>query len=636
MMAAQDTAVLAALDADIANNPPVLPCGVAGVAGVQANSHAGSGATLADSGGVAGVAPKQDSPEPTDKVRPFFHVLDEAAEHEGRPLRAGVWHFGMRASRGGAGPTPTQEWVCSPLRVEAVTTDAHGSNFGRLLRFRTTLGEWRTWAMPMELLRADGSDLRGELLAMGVEIDPGAHRLLAQYLQDGAPQKRIRCVLQTGWASEKVFVLPNAVIGPAAADVAYQSGERASEEYTTGGTLEGWREQVAALAIGNPLLTLALCGAFAGPLLARANAESGGLHLVGDSSTGKTTAIEAACSVWGGANFRRSWRATANGMEGVAALFNDSLLALDEISECDPREVGAIVYSLGNGRGKQRASKTGAARQVVRWRCSVLSSGERTIGTTMAEGGHRIKAGQSVRLLDVPAHRTYGAWDDLHGHASGAAFSDALRAACAAHHGHAGQAFLEAITCDDDTAIAQALEAMKALEQFAASDGQEKRAAARFALLAVAGELATTYGVTGWKEGQATEAAAQYFAAWKALCGPMVGSLEREQATERVRDFIDCHGGSRFEPADGSATVVVRDRAGWWRGDGGERRYMFTTCAMREALKGIDLKRGLDALQQCGALEVPQSSDKRSHSLRLGGIPVRVYIINPSKLGGAA
>ena len=32
-------------------------------------------------------------------------------------------------------------------------------------------------------------------------------------------------------------------------------------------------------------------------------------------------------------------------MEGAAALFNDCLLALDEISECDPREVGAIVYA---------------------------------------------------------------------------------------------------------------------------------------------------------------------------------------------------------------------------------------------------------------------------------------------------
>jgi putative DNA primase/helicase len=118
-------------------------------------------------------------------------------------------------------------------------------------------------------------------------------------------------------------------------------------------------------------------------MLARCNAEGGGVHFVGDSSTGKTTLLEAGCSVWGGPNYRRSWRATANGMEGAAALFNDCLLALDEISECDPREVGAIVYSLGNGRGKQRAGRSGNARGVTRWRCFILSSGERSIATTM-------------------------------------------------------------------------------------------------------------------------------------------------------------------------------------------------------------------------------------------------------------
>jgi len=37
--------------------------------------------------------------------------------------------------------------------------------------------------MPMEMLRAAGDDLRGELLAMGVLIDPHAHRQLGQYLQ---------------------------------------------------------------------------------------------------------------------------------------------------------------------------------------------------------------------------------------------------------------------------------------------------------------------------------------------------------------------------------------------------------------------------------------------------------------------
>ncbi len=310
----------------------------------------------------ANAASKPASRIPGEKDRPCFVVLDDWHEEGAARLRPGVWHFGAKAGRGeDAPPTLTQRWVCSPLHIDAVTHDPHEGNFGRLLRFQTTLGKWVTWAMPMEMLRGDCADLRGVLLGMGVQIDPFGRNLLNVYLQDKAPRRRIECALQTGWAGAdfKAFVLPDSVIGPRAASVAYQSETRAADEYTQRGTLHGWQEGTAALAVGNPLLVLALCAAFAGPVLARVNMESGGLHLIGDSSTGKTTALEAACSVWGGPSYRRSWRTTSNGLEGAAALFNDSLLALDEISECDPRAVGEVVYMLGNGRGKQRAGRTG-------------------------------------------------------------------------------------------------------------------------------------------------------------------------------------------------------------------------------------------------------------------------------------
>jgi hypothetical protein len=65
------------------------------------------------------------------------------------------------------------------------------------------------------------------------------------------------------------------------------------------------------------------------------------------------------------------------------------------------------------------------------------------------------------------------------------------------------------------------LERFKALGQFCVEggEGQEKRAAARFALIALAGELATEYGITGWPEGAAIEAAAAGFEAWRAERG---------------------------------------------------------------------------------------------------------------------
>lgn len=566
---------------------------------------------------------------PDAKERPCFRVLDEWIEHGGAKYRPGVWHFGTDKDG-----SPTQSWICSPLHIDAVTYDGQDNNFGRLLRFKTTAGKWRQWAMPMDLLAGDGAMLRGELLGMGVEIDPTqkSRNLLATYLQARPPKRRMHCATQVGWCGDS-FVLPDTVIGPNASGVIFQSGERGHDEHTRAGTLPGWQSEIAARAVGNPLLLLALSASFAGPLLGKCNGESGGIHFVGDSSTGKTTGIEAACATWGGPGYRRSWRATANGMEGAAALFNDCLLALDEISECDPREVGAIVYALGNGRGKQRASRSGSARGVTRWRCFVLSSGERTIATTMLEGGHRAKSGQGVRMLDIPAARAFGAWDELHGAESAAAFSDALKVAATRHHGIAGRAFLDKLT-QDGRDFCATLEQVKALPMFSAEggEGQDKRAAARFALIGMAGELATEYEVTGWPEGAAMDAAALAFRLWQANRGK--GNDEGRQISDRVAAFIERHGDSRFSDADAPGEAHTRERAGWWRDSMGERTYLFTADAMREALKGFDFNRGLDALQAVGALPAASADGKRARFYRIDGRGVKLYPINHGKMTG--
>jgi putative DNA primase/helicase len=581
---------------------------VSAVADVQPNGDAVSAATAPETADVSDVA---KSP---------FHVLDQPGRLDGKLLAPGVYHVGKDKEG-----KDTITRICSPLHIDAVTHDAHEGNYGRLLRFRNTSGTWHTWAMPQELLRGSGEELRGELLAMGVELTPGsqARNLLMTYLQARPPQRQMRCALQVGWDGN-AFVLPDTVIGPDAENVIFQSGERGHEEYTRAGTLEGWRETIAAKAIGNPLLTLALSAAFAGPLLAKCHQEGGGLHFVGDSSTGKTTLIEAACSIWGGPNYRRSWRTTSNGMEGAATLFNDGLLALDEISECDPREVGAIVYALGNGRGKQRASRTGTARSVTRWRTFVLSSGERTISTSMLEGGYRAKAGQGVRLLDIPASGTFGAWDDLHGQATGAAFSDAIKTAAITHHGHAGRAFLERLTHDTQD-LAAYLERLKQAPLFAATDGQHKRVAARFALIATAGELATEYGITGWPEGLALGAALHGFQAWLATRGE--GNDERRQIIERVSGFIERHGDGRFSNADVTGHDVIRDRAGWYRDETEGRVYLFTKDGLREALKGFDFRRALDHLIEAGMLPKAQANGERSRFYRIDGRAMKLYPI---------
>lgn len=550
--------------------------------------------------------------------RPSFvvHIKDDG------DYAAGVWYLGVKDGN------DFDQRIASPIQIEAVTHDDQENNFGRLLRFLNTNGVWREWAMPMELLKGKGDEVRGELLSMGVSIDPKANNLLNNYLQTSNPAHRVCCALQTGWHGNS-FVLPDEVIGEGAGKIILQTGDSRHVEYTRAGTLEGWRNGISMMAINNPMLMLAISSAFTGALFYKVHGESGGIHLIGNSSTGKSTAIDAACSVWGGDTYKRSWRATSNGLEGAAAMFNDGLLALDEISECDPKEVGAIVYALGNGQGKQRAGRTGNARRVTKWRTFILSSGERSVESTMLDAGFRINAGQSVRLLDIPVTRTYGLYDDLKGHTNGALLSDAIKLATTKHYGLAGREFIKHLASDARD-LKPMLAAMMKHSVFKSdhAEGQEIRVAGKLAIVALAGELATQCGITGWQQNAAIEAAGIAYKAW--LDGREAGNSEQHKIIESVRNFIDAHGDSRFSDADTNSGVKVNNRAGWFRWDGtapdAVREYLFTSGGMGEALKGYDFKSACKVLVEAGML-IKSAPDKNQTSITVSGGRKWLYVV---------
>jgi putative DNA primase/helicase len=269
---------------------------------------------------------------PSEGERPSFRVFDEWHTEAERKYRSGVWHFGVKAGKADAAPTLTEQWVCSPLHIDAVTTDAQDGNYGRQLRLRSTLGKWMTWSMPMELLRGDGSDLRGVLLAMGsrstrtpatcspctVSPRPRAAEFSAAFRQGG----RVRISAPS--------LLPDEVIGPQSAEVAYQSGERGQDDYTIGGRWSDgsrvwlqWRSGTHCWRLACARHSLDHCSRPATPKAAAS------ISLVIPQPARPASSMARAA-------FGAARRTAALGERrvtdwNVAALFNDSLLALDEI-----------------------------------------------------------------------------------------------------------------------------------------------------------------------------------------------------------------------------------------------------------------------------------------------------------------
>ena len=384
--------------------------------------------------------------------------------------------------------------ICSHLEVVALTRDVKGTSWGRLLRFLDSDGTEHEWSMPMEMLAADGREYRARLLDEGLRIFSGPERRfgLHEYLTNCKPRQRARAVNRIGWHSG-VFVLPDAAFGYAGGETTlYQSATAERHNFNVSGTLEDWQAHIATPATGNSRLILAISIAFAAPLLELVNAESGGFHFVGPSTLGKTTAGRVAGSVWGGSpsqqGYQRQWRATSNGLEGVAALHCDALLCLGELSEVNPREAGQIVYMLANGQGKARARRDGSARNAFEWRLLFLSTGEITLADKVREDPRqRATAGQAVRVLDIPAEcGRYGLFENLHGSKNSQAFTDQLIAATQKYYGTPIRAFLTELTARRDE-LTEAVQNYQAdiLKKLCPKDAhpQVSRAAKRFALV---------------------------------------------------------------------------------------------------------------------------------------------------------
>jgi len=341
----------------------------------------------------------------------------------------------------------------------------------------------------------------------------------------------------------------------------------------------------------------------------------------------------AAISVWGGPSFCRTWRTTSNGLEGAAKMHTGTMLALDEVGEVNPKDLYESAYALVNGHGKTRANIRGEARQVSRWRVLVLSTGEVTIASRMAAGGYEAKAGQALRLLDVPITGTYGAWDELHGLASGAALSDAIRDGATRHYGHAGRAFVAALIKHfaDGLELSGRLEAI--INKFGAAAGQETRGARVFALCALAGELATGAGIVPWQPGQAANAAMQAFTLWRDQRATGGRNAEDVAILRAVNDFIERHGDSRFSDIvkDDTARPVI-NRAGYLDKSGASTIYLFTSGGLREATTGYDQKRVIRALDEASAFARKGNSKTALSTRTPDGRTPRLYHIDPDKL----
>jgi uncharacterized protein (DUF927 family) len=189
--------------------------------------------------------------------------------------------------------------------------------------------------------------------------------------------------------------------------------------------------------------------------------------------------------------------------------------------------------------------------------------------------------------------------------------------------------------------------------------GQTERAAKKFALIGIAGELATAWSVTGWPEGAAMFAATDLFKRWVIARGGE-GNLEEQQMRDHLRSIFQKFKESRFkrwdQTTDDKSTIIdshVPITADSWgfrkeiaegehlSPDGRTSRlefYVYAEAFKAEICKGFDYRRMANLLLKMGALKLTESSKNEKRftcKVRLPGTgakPVNIYHIDFAEL----
>lgn len=521
-----------------------------------------------------------------------------------------------------------ESWLCSPLEV--VGSGSDGAERYLVLRWRSPRGhEDITRAIPC----ADIGERDGwrTLKAGGVNVTTKStyRAILADWLQQrGAGQEWI--ISHTSGWHHGAYIMPDGeVIGDPETPLLFNGRSAASLGYAVAGTSESWRDSVARLAGGNPSMMLGVAAALSAPLIGLVGAEGFGVHLFEQSSAGKTTTANIASSLWGEPDaLRLTWYGTALGIANEAEAHNDSLLPLDEVGQgSSAKDVATSAYTLFNGAGKLQGAKEGGNRELKRWRTVAISTGEMDIETFLSAGGLKVKAGQLVRLLNIPMEKS----TVFNGLPNGKAHADALKEAWIDNHGAAGREWVKWLAAHQQEAKQAVRDAQTRWRSLIPTDYGEQvhRVAERFAILEAA--LVAGTQITGWGEQASRDAIQHSFNAWVKEFG--TGNKEHQQIIEQCEAFLNAYGFSRYmpypesDPRDLPIKELAGYRTGSPTGDEAYKFYTFPAAFEREIASGFNHTQFARALASAGMLETGDKGRHKKKALRKMGGKQHVFYV---------
>jgi hypothetical protein len=372
----------------------------------------------------------------------------------------------------------------------------------------------------------------------------------------------------------------------------------------------------------DPICAAAICASLGAPLLKPFNQANFGVHLVGESTRGKTSMLKIAASIYGDPKsslWVANWNATAVGAEIRGSMLCDLPQCYDEVGGGEKAVVEKLVYEIINGGGRTRAQRDLSLRPTRSWRTILMSTGERELGDETSQ------TGVQVRIVQF---RVSG-----FGELTGTEI-EALRETCEAHAGRVGEAWLEMLVEEVNDAetlpkLQSRLRAAIAALRAETKDQVQGRVAGYFSTLMLAEAMAAQCFGIGKTDGSTM------LTLYKSLASrePIVDVAER--GLELVRNWVlsdpdafpelemSMTGGLAEPRANGRATKV---RSGFRRPDGA---VLFIPSALRRFCREHEIshRQLLNGWKRGGLLS--HNPGRLDLSIQIGATVSRLYALKP-------
>jgi putative DNA primase/helicase len=348
-----------------------------------------------------------------------------------------VWFRPPVSDEARKAPGPVK--VCdAPLRISEVREHAETEQVSVVISFEY-LGRSRS-ALMQRARMSDSRHLVATLAGLGAPVTSNNARLVTAYLAAyeraftaDIPRKRVTSRFGRGRDGE-LFFLPGVSSGvefePAGSGEASLYRAFSSRR----GSLRGWVEAMRTLADeGLMIPQAAVLASFVPPLQRRLQIPNFILDIHGDTSTGKSTTLRLAASVWGRPYDPDStvmqWMNTQAAIEQVAGVCGELPVFLDDAQHCPAQLKRSVVYMIANGRGKGRSMGGSGVRETPTWHTVALSTSEEPLSEASPHEGAR------GRILSVGGQTSPF-------RTGSANMMRSLEGAVSLNHGHAGETFV--------------------------------------------------------------------------------------------------------------------------------------------------------------------------------------------------